>query len=330
VDISGDGKPDLIVAGNMTVSVFVNRGDGTFRDKSEFLTRGEGPRIAVGDLDGDGKPDLAVVTDYPGGVDVLSNSGGGTFAPAVNYAAAGKGTSLAIADLNGDGKNDIAVTSIYVDTASLVLLLNSGGGTFSTVSYPAPNYVTSVAVGDLDGDSRPDLVIGDSGSGFAPGGVNLFANMGSGMFGLTSRFGVTTNPNDVAIADLNGDGKRDMVLAGFTGDTDVLLNTGSGMFGAAVGYSLGQAGIDPTIIGPAALRLGDLDGDGAPDIAFASTQSGVGALLNRGNGTFAAPITFPFCSTPRFIALGDLNGDGKLDIAVTIPDGVSVLFNSTR
>jgi hypothetical protein len=185
-------------------------------------------------------------------------------------------------------------------------------------------------VGDLNGDSRPDLVIGDSGSGLAPGGVNLFANMGGGTFVFTSRFGATTNPNDVSIADLNGDGKPDMVLAGFTGDADVLLNTGSGMFGAAVGYSAGHAGIDPTITGPAALRLGDLDGDGAPDIAFASPQSGVGALLNRGNGTFGAPTTFAVCSTPGFIALGDLNGDGKLDIAVTTPEGVSVLFNSTR
>ena len=102
-------------------------------------------------------------------------------------------------------------------------------------------------------------------------------------------------------------------------DVAVLLNMGSGTFVAA-NYPAGAS--------PIAVALGDLNGDGKPDIAAASGTS-VSVLLNGGNGTFGAPASYGAGTRPASIAMGDLNGDGKPDIAVSNPSigGASVLLN---
>ncbi|MEP7126450.1 MAG: VCBS repeat-containing protein, partial [Byssovorax sp.] len=131
---------------------------------------------------------------------------------------------------------------------------------------------------------------------------------------------VGSQPNSVAAADLNGDGKTDLAVANTT-NVSVLLNQGNGTF-AAINYA---AGSNPTSVVAA-----DLNGDGKADLAIANKGSGnVSVLLNLGNGTFAAAVNYAAGSNAASVAAVDLNGDGKPDLAVTNSGSgnVSVLLN---
>jgi hypothetical protein len=121
------------------------------------------------------------------------------------------------------------------------------------------------------------------------------------------------------LADVNGDGRPDLVTANDAAGVSVLLNDGSGGFGAKTDYTLA----DPTE--GAGGTVGDFDADGNPDIAFVSaTGTGVSVLLGNGDGTFDAKVDYPTGSEPIGLVAADLNGDGKLDLA-TINFGSSTI-----
>jgi hypothetical protein len=325
-DLDGDGKPDLAVGGDGIASVMLNRGDGSFAAPVAYATRAN-PRIAIGDVNGDGKADLAVTGYYPGGVDVLVNQGGGTLAPAVTYAGVMNGTSIALGDLNGDGKTDIAVTD-DASVANLVILTNTGGGTFSASSFPVLQSPNGLAAADVSRDGRIDIAVSSIGNGLGVGGVSLYLNDRSGGFAAPAMYASSLRPSGVALGDLNGDGKLDILTA--TADANVLLNYGDDTFAVPVVYSLGHLGIQPDATNPASLAIGDLNGDGKPDIAFASLGAGAGALFNQGGGSFGALTSLPVCSPTGPLALGDFDGDGKLDAAVITTTGVTVLLTAAR
>jgi hypothetical protein len=136
------------------------------------------------------------------------------------------------------------------------------------------------------------------------------------------------NPSSVAIGDLNGDGRLDLVTANIGGDPNasslpagtisVLLGSGGGTFSAATPYPTGS-------VIPLSVAIGDLNGDGRLDLAvanFGDPLSGVGTIsvfLGNGNGTFSAATQYPTGTGlpgAQSVAIGDLNGDGRLDLAV--------------
>ena len=103
----------------------------------------------------------------------------------------------------------------------------------------------------------------------------------------------------------------------------MLLNRGGGRFGAARAYATGQEGDQR---GAWSVAIGDLNGDGAKDLATANPGGhSVSVLLNRGDGAFASSVTYPIGRQPRDLAIVDLNGDGKNDISTANPNTVSVL-----
>jgi hypothetical protein len=138
------------------------------------------------------------------------------------------------------------------------------------------------------------------------------------------------------VGDLNGDGKRDLATANFVvpdpnitgvpGTVSVLLNSGDGGFLPRVNYRTGRR--------PLQVVIGDLTGDGKPDLATGNRSDSVSALANTGNGIFAPAVDYRAGSGPRAIAIGDLNGDGRLDLATANTNldanGVSVLINGGR
>ena len=159
-DLNGDGKPDLATANGdaSTVSVLLNRGDGSFRAKRDYAT-GHGPdSVAIGDLNGDGKPDLATANIEASTVSVLLNRGDGSFQAKLDYATGSGPRSVAIGDLNGDGKPDLATANVrYANTrlrAPQQGRRQLPGQASTTRPGRAP---ASVAIGDLNGDGKPDL-----------------------------------------------------------------------------------------------------------------------------------------------------------------------------
>jgi len=356
-DLDGDGKPDLAVVNNSdnTVSVFRNISSSgsitaaSFAAKVDFAT-GSAPRsVAIGDLDGDGKPDLAVANFGGNTVSVLRNTSSSgaitaaSFAAKVDFATGNSPISVAIGDLDSDGKPDLAVVNYGGNTVSL-LRNTSASGPITAASFAAKvDFATggipySVAIGDLDGDGKPDLAVANEGSNT----VSVFRSTASSgsitaaSFAAKVDFATGINPISVAIGDLDGDGKPDLALANYSGNTiSVLRNTASSgsitaaSFAANVDFATGS--------NPYSVAIGDLDGDGKPDLALANYGSSTVSVLRNtaSNGSitaasFAANVDFATGSGPISVAIGDLDGDGKPDLALANLGSsmVSVLRNS--
>ena len=304
-DLDGDGDVDLVTANQNSddVTVLLNNGDGTFAPFVSYLA-GERPQfVSIADLDGDGAIDLVVANQgsfgIPGGVSVLLGNGDGTFASEVRYGDR-ESRSVAIGDFNGDRYADLVVVNggSFPDPSNVSVLLNNGDGTFaSEVLYEVGIGAFSVAVGDLDGDGDTDLAVVNIVGFPEPGNVSVLLNNGDGTFAEDELYGVGQDPRSVAIADLDGDGDADLVVANLRDSDDsvsVLLNNGDGTFAPDLEYRAAST--------PRAVAIGDLDGDGDPDLAVAdSAGNDVSVLLNQ-----CGPFTDP--------CRADLDGDGELTI----------------
>jgi hypothetical protein len=131
----------------------------------------------------------------------------------------------------------------------------------------------------------------------------------------------------VAAADLNGDGRADLVVATLDSSIGVLLNVGNGAFGARTDYGSPDNGGSV-----AGIVVADFNSDGLPDVAVtAPLQSTVDVLANKGDGTFARPVTYATDQSPLSVAAADFDGDGRLDLAATSAEmnSVVVLRNTT-
>jgi hypothetical protein len=318
-DLNGDGKPDLVVTdlGLVgTVEVMLGNGDGSFQPAVAYDSGGAySSSVAVADVNGDGKPDLVVTNEegqfFGGLVDVLLGHGDGTFQPPVTYGSGGGDAwSVAVVDVNGDGDPDLIIANVCSRTSCsthgvVSVLLNNGDGTFQTaMAYDSGGFdAFSVAVADVNGDGKSDIAVVNVRSD----NVGMLIGNGDGTFqpAVTyARHGILGDgPESVAIADLNGDGKPDLMVAycnssggscGLThGLVGVLLGNGDGTFQAAVTYTSG--GFDAW-----AVVAADVDRDGRPDLVVANycgktycTNGSVGVLLNNTS----------FCTTPPVITV---------------------------
>src|ERR1017187_1231541 len=269
---------------------------------------------AAGDFNSDGKTDLAVA-NYGGGVSILLGNGDGSFQPAVSYAAGGHVYSLTVGDFNGDGKADLAVTNLVEGTVSI--LLGVGDGTFQApVSHPAGRRPTSVTVADLNNDGNADLVMSNQ----ADGTVSVLLGNGDGNFQAAVSYavgGAGSEPQVLAVADLNGDGKTDLVVAVFVpGTICVLLGNGDGTLQSPVNYPVGGSNAG-------SVAVGDFNGDGKLDLVVGLFPTGVSVFLGNGDGTFQPPVTTGSQNYAGTLVVGDFNGDGKLDIAISDYNGNS-------
>ena len=351
-DLNGDGKPDLIVANysSNTVSVLLNTtapGATTpsFAAQQTFATGSHPYSVTAADLNGDGKPDLLVANVGSNTVSVLLN----TTAPAINSPAfAAQQTSatgsnpvfVTAADVNGDGKPDLIVANYDSNTVSVLLNTTAPGATtpsfaaqqtFATGSYPR-----SVTAADVNGDGKPDLIVANYDSNTVSVLLNTTApGATTPSFAAQQTFATGSHPRSVTAADLNGDGKPDLLVANVGSNTvSVLLNTTAP---GATTPSFATQQTFATGSHPHSVTAADLNGDGNPDLIVANLDSDtVSVLLNTTapgatTPSFAAQQTFATGSGPKFVTAADLNGDGKPDLIVAnyYSNTVSVLLNTT-
>ena len=326
-DFNGDGKLDLATAdakSKNNVAIFLGNGDGTFQAGKISLVSGAPTFLAVGDFNGDGKLDLAVAVGKDNDVSILLGNGDGTLQPAVSYAAGEDPYSLAVADFNKDGKPDLAVVNRKSNNVSI--LLGNGDGTFQPPQdYATAPGATAVVAADFDQDGNTDLAVASPSTNT----ISILLGNGDGSFQAQVPHPVD-HAGSLVAADMNGDGKPDLVVSGWA-DTlrppAILLGNGDGTFQPPVNYEP-----DGNLI-----VVADLNGDGVPDLAVGSNQmrqatnDNVTILLGKGGGVFVPPLkSYPVLSDAVFLAVGDFNGDGRADLAVADEgsNAVSILLNN--
>jgi hypothetical protein len=320
-DFNGDGIPDLAVLSDDSngrgLSILLGNGDGTFLAKQTIVTTVDMPgdvpmSVVVGDFNGDGIPDLAL-GEYSGHVAVLLGNGDGTFQTPTEYCGnCNSIASIAVGDFNLDGRLDLAVTT-WDDVVTV--LLGNGDGTFQMGgAYAVGNGASGIAVGDFNGDGKLDVAVANTNDGT----VSILLGNGDGTFQAQKTLPAGAYPTSLAVGDFRQNGKLDLVVGDvcYLCGIGVLLGNGDGTFQAAQPYAAN---------GPITIVVGDFNGDGKPDLAFADYDDDeVGLLLGKGDGTFQPGTAFSLNFSSFAMAAGDFNGDGTPDLAV-VPHGTSTL-----
>jgi FG-GAP-like repeat/FG-GAP repeat len=309
-DLSGTGTHDLVVsnlnAGTLSVFMETSPTSGAY-GKATTITVGGGPNdVQIADLNGDGLPDL-IVADNTGKVTYLLQTPGtpGTFQAAVSLPITNRAISVAVGDLNGDGLPDLAVTSFdgSGDFGLVTIYFQdpAHAGTFlaTPTTIPAYGEPSQILIRDLNQDGVNDIVVACQGLG-----GNADANAATD--------GETVVPVDVALAETR------------YGAMVILQNSGTpGSFATPLVYIGAQ--------GTIALAVGDLNGDGVPDIAMVSPypQGGGGTIITLMQdpttpGTFLLPINYTGQGQPVSVAIGDLDNDGLPDLVTA--DGTSAFW----
>ena len=287
--------------------------------------------------------DTALV-DSGGGADVMDGAPESGVAPDAG-AETEVGASDAPVDVVADAPQDSATDAGARDAGC-------GSVTFSApVAYPVSDWATAIAIGDLDRDGLPDLIVADEPDTYPTEGasVSVLHNLGGRQFGPEE-----PNPGDsiveaIQVADMNGDGWLDVVTSNRQSFTvGVYLNAGNGKLLPQATYQAG-AGVDGGMLWPGTLAVGDLNGDGLPDVAVAEQDlyldtntdngGGVGVWLNLGGGVLGPEVLLPnvaitgaqggtYTRGPATIAIADLDAHGTRDIVVTTIDGRVAVYGN--
>jgi hypothetical protein len=322
-DVNGDGKVDLISANANanTLTVLTNNGSGGFGSASSPGV-GISPRsVTSTDVNGDGKPDLISANYNANTLSVLTNNGSGGFVLAASPGVTVNPSSVIAADVNGDGKPDLISADYLGNTLSV--LTNNGSGVFAPATFSAVgSNPRSVTAADVNGDGKPDLISANSAVG--DNTLTVLTNNGNSGFVLAASPGVGSNPQAVTSADVNGDGKPDLISANPNANNlAVLTNNGVGGFLLAFSQAAGSL--------PFSLTTADVNGDGKPDLISANLgDHTLTVLTNNRFGGFAIASSPGVGNQPLAVIAVDVNGDGRPDLisANYAANTLSVLLNT--
>ena len=294
VDVDGVDGPDLILSvpnvanpngADGSIVILLNQGvtGATWNGFESYgsaiaITVGVNPAgLDAGDMDGDGDLDIAVANRGDGTVSILENDGTGTSYTKTdvdsqpNLPGNAEPLDVYIGDLDGDSDADLAVTNnadgsvVAFENLTTPFVGGFGGVDGGTESDPGDK-ITTFDPGQADGKDRDDRVKGTSSGSNTVKTSSTALNSGPGIVLTWSSNSVGASPEDLAVGDLNDDGKSDVVTANEDGGTiSILLNDLAGSYDPAITISIGDA--------PVSIDIGDLDGDGDNDIGVICEDS---------------------------------------------------------
>ena len=329
VDLDKDGHGDVITVANSSAAVTVhkNLGNGSFPVLTRYEVASLSDAVESADIDNDGDIDIVVngvvdIVSNDGVVKILKNNGNGTFAPAIDYTPTRTFGDMKLRDINGDGFLDLVLApNACCSPYHFGTALNLGNGTF------APTVVTEVFscgdgtidAADLDGDGDLDIVLTEEETcaGQTDSHIFIFRNDGNQNFVRMPDIVLHGDlPHGLALADVTGDGRIDIITA-LSGGMAVFPGNGNLTFGAPI--------ISTTR--PFKFKMADFNGDGLLDVGMILQQDAfgtdlIGTALGNGNGTFQAVRTQTGSSVLENLRIsndlepGDVNGDGRPDLVV--------------
>lgn len=328
-DVDADGDLDALYSSASTgnapggigygaIALFRNLGDGTLAAPETIPMHPDGAGasdIAVADVTGDGWPDLVAPS---GGVlwCLIPGDGAGSFLPAVTHFAGDAPVAAEAGDLNGDGQPEVVI--VGQGSMEACVYQNPGDGAFAEPllqdlvdSTLAPVSSTELAGDDIDGDGDLDVVIGYSANFQGTYGISVKRNLGDGTLGPAELYSEPTFPQELILADVNGDGFPDMLYIDDPSFANPRfrrrLNRGDGTFDPPLTAPGSFCGYEPD------LKAADIDADGDLDVLVAECLDRVYVYRNFG-GNFELPQSHTVSNSVDAFAIGDLDGDGFADL----------------